>query len=84
MHYLEQFLNTRLLLMQDLARRPILVNGVMGSDVSQASLQDFLMDYHILGKIDQLLIKISGCLQLKMAENYIFQSHLFGDGSSKR
>ena len=74
-HYLEQFLNTRLLLMQDLARRPILVNGVMGSDVSQASLQDFLMDYHILGKIEPIdIVNVLGESVFTNTEGHFYDS----------
>lgn len=48
--YIQQFVETRLQLLHDLAKQPILVNGVMGSDVSAASLSDYLDDYHLVGK----------------------------------
>ena len=48
--YIQQFAETRLQLLRDLAKQPILVNGVMGSDVSAASLSDYLDDYHLVGK----------------------------------
>ena len=47
--YLRQFIDTRLQLVKDLARQPVLINGVMGSDMSQASVVDFLANYQIAG-----------------------------------
>ncbi|TMP27749.1 hybrid sensor histidine kinase/response regulator [Pseudoalteromonas rubra] len=51
---LGQFLRTRLVLLKDLAQYPVLANGVMGSDISRASLSDFLGEYRILGKKEPL------------------------------
>ncbi|MFY8350914.1 response regulator [Pseudoalteromonas sp. SSM20] len=48
--YVQQFLETRLQLLHDLAKQPILINGVMGSDVSNASLFDYLNSYQLVGK----------------------------------
>ncbi|AOT07830.1 response regulator [Pseudoalteromonas luteoviolacea] len=46
---LGQFISTRLILLKDLAKIPMLSNAVMGSDISRASLSDFLKDYKVLG-----------------------------------
>ncbi|WP_372769744.1 response regulator [Pseudoalteromonas sp.] len=48
--YVQQFLETRLQLLNDLAKQPMLINGVMGSDISTASLSDYLNSYQLLGK----------------------------------
>ncbi|WP_119863286.1 PAS domain-containing hybrid sensor histidine kinase/response regulator [Pseudoalteromonas sp. MSK9-3] len=59
--YLRQFLETRQQILQDLARHPILTNGVMGTDLSKASLSDFLDGYKILGEQESIrLINILG------------------------
>ncbi|ESP90783.1 MULTISPECIES: PAS domain-containing hybrid sensor histidine kinase/response regulator [Pseudoalteromonas] len=47
---LGQFISTRLILLRDLAKIPMLSNAVMGSDISRASLSDFLKDYKVLGQ----------------------------------
>ncbi|MDE3271401.1 response regulator [Pseudoalteromonas sp. G4] len=47
--YVQQFLETRLQLLHDLAKQPMLINGVMGSDISTASLSDYLDTYQIVG-----------------------------------
>ncbi|KZN34509.1 hypothetical protein N480_21020 [Pseudoalteromonas luteoviolacea S2607] len=46
---LGQFISTRLILLKDLAKIPMLSNAVMGSDISRASLSDFLKEYKVLG-----------------------------------
>ena len=49
-HYIEQFLETRIQLLTDISQQPVLINGVMGSDMTYASMSDFLDDYKIVGK----------------------------------
>ncbi|MBQ4863698.1 response regulator [Pseudoalteromonas sp. MMG013] len=59
--YLRQFLETRQQILQDLARHPILTNGVMGSELSKASVSDFLDGYKILGQKEPIrLVNILG------------------------
>ena len=65
--YLRQFLDTRQQILQDLSRHPILSNGVMGTDLSQASVADFLDDYKILGNTES--IKLINILRVPIYEN---------------
>jgi PAS domain S-box-containing protein len=59
--YLKQFLETRQQILKDLSHHPILTNGVMGTELSQSFLSDFLYDYKILGTKEPLrLINILG------------------------
>ena len=53
---LSQFLNTRVKLLQDLARQPLLANSVMGSSQSLANLIDFFQDYKFLGKKESIKV----------------------------
>ena len=54
--YIEQFIETRLQLLHDLAKQPVLVNGVMGAGMDRASLFDLLDDYNILGQKQPILL----------------------------
>lgn len=66
--YLRQFLDTRQQILQDLSRHPILSNSVMGTDLSQASVADFLNDYKILGNTES--IKLINILRMPIYENF--------------
>ncbi|OHU94615.1 hybrid sensor histidine kinase/response regulator [Pseudoalteromonas byunsanensis] len=55
-NYLQQFLVTREQILRDLVRHPIIIQGVMGSDHSRASLSDFLATYHLLGQKEHITI----------------------------
>lgn len=54
--YLEQFVMNRISVLQDIANYPIVKNGVMGSGISQADLDDFLHNINVLGKKEELKI----------------------------
>ena len=54
--YIENFLETRILLLKDLSSQPIIINGVMGSGVSEAFLNDYLSEFKILGLKEQLWV----------------------------
>ena len=54
--YVENFLETRILLLKDLSSHPIIINGVMGAGVSEASLNDYLSEFKILGIKEQLWV----------------------------
>ncbi|MBD1582998.1 PAS domain-containing hybrid sensor histidine kinase/response regulator [Pseudoalteromonas sp. S16_S37] len=49
-NYLQQFIETREQLLFDLANQPLVVQGVMGSGTSRASLSDFLDGQRLLGR----------------------------------
>ncbi|CAH9050035.1 Sensor histidine kinase RcsC [Pseudoalteromonas holothuriae] len=55
-NYLEQFLETREQLLLDLAHQPVLVQGVMGSGHSAASLPDFFDELTLLGQKEAIQI----------------------------
>ncbi len=46
---LQQYIESRAQIMRDLAKHPLIVNGVMGTDSDLESLHRFLSSYHILG-----------------------------------
>ena len=54
--YIENFLETRILLLKDLASQPLITNGVMGASASEASLNDYLSEFKILGIKEKLWI----------------------------
>ncbi|WP_404389544.1 response regulator [Pseudoalteromonas phenolica] len=54
--YIENFLETRILLLKDLSSQPIITNGVMGSGLSEASLNDYLSEFKILGEKENLWV----------------------------
>ena len=54
--YLEQFVTNRVSVLQDIAGYPIVKNGVMGSGISKADLEDFLHNIKVLGKKEGLKI----------------------------
>lgn len=72
--YIQQFLETRLQLLHDLASQPILINGVMGSDVSTASLADYLDSYQIVGIKEPIwLVNIANELVYSNQSNTLFE-----------
>ena len=54
--YLEQFVKSRVYVLQDIAGYPLIKNGVMGAGISPADLDDFLRNINILGKREDLKI----------------------------
>ena len=72
--YVQQFLETRLQLLHDLASQPILINGVMGSDVSTASLADYLDSYQIVGIKEPIwLVNLANELVYSNQSNTLFE-----------
>ncbi|PCK03609.1 MAG: hybrid sensor histidine kinase/response regulator [Alteromonadaceae bacterium] len=58
---LSQYLDTRIKVLQDLARQPMLVNGVMRTGNSRANLIDMLDGYKLFGRQEALhLVDITG------------------------
>jgi PAS domain S-box-containing protein len=57
----EEFLRNRVTLLEDLSQRPLLANVVMGSESSENDLDDYMLDYTLLGKKEPIfLIDIFG------------------------
>lgn len=54
--YFTLFIETKTQILKDIASQPILSNAVMGSNTSKARLQDYLQDYKILGKTENIAI----------------------------
>ncbi|OHU84276.1 MULTISPECIES: PAS domain-containing hybrid sensor histidine kinase/response regulator [Pseudoalteromonas] len=67
-NYLQQFLETRQQILRDLVRHPVIIQGVMGGEYSQASLSDFLTAYHLLGHKEHLII-------VNMLGEEVYNSH---------
>lgn len=55
-NHLEQFLNARISILNDLSEAPVLINGVLGSEYSNANLSDYLSGYKILGRKEDIVI----------------------------
>ena len=55
-NHFEEFLRDRVILLRDLARRPLLANTVMGTGISEANLRDFLEDYRLLAEKEPLFL----------------------------
>ncbi len=59
--YLEEFVSSRVQVLQDIASYPIVINGVMGSGLSDPDLYDFLENPRVHGRTERLsLINIAG------------------------
>ncbi len=59
--YLEEFVNSRVQVLQDIASYPIVINGVMGSGLSNPDLHDFLRNPRVHGRTERLsLINVAG------------------------
>ena len=69
--YIENFLETRILLLKDLASQPLITNGVMGASASEASLNDYLSEFKILGIKEKLWI-YNGLYKNNFSQHGIF------------
>lgn len=54
--YLRQFISSRVAVLNDIAGYPIVKNGVMGTGIAAADLNDFLINITILGNRDDMVI----------------------------
>jgi PAS domain S-box-containing protein len=55
-NHLENFLNSRISVMKDIANNPLVTTGVLGTNISSANLFDYLDGYRILGKREIVVI----------------------------